>query len=273
MVVRILCLPGFSQNKSVFHKKFAAVEKYCGTSVEFVIMEPPLELKPTDIAGNAPTNFDSTADFDSPERIPRAWWRANEDLTIYYGAEESIKYMRDFLAHQTVPFDGVLGFSQGAAMAALTSALLEQPSRLNYFMIDGEPPHPPLRFSVYVSGFKPRDPKLVHLFDDEKLKTPSLHVLGHNDVIVGIARSQTLIDVCESSRVEWHDGGHFIPARLIWRQFFKNYFLSWDLSSSISPNNVPPPSPSVSSTTDSQPETPVTTRPDTRPPASGNSHL
>ena len=67
-------------------------------------MEPALELRPMDIAGNA-TSFDSTANLDSPELTPRAWWRSNEDLTIYYGAEESIKYMRDFLASQTVPFD------------------------------------------------------------------------------------------------------------------------------------------------------------------------
>jgi len=270
MVVRILCLPGFTQNKAVFHKKFAAIEKYCGTSVEFVIIEPPLELKSTDIAGteNAASSFDSTANFDSPELIPRAWWRANQDLTIYSGVEGSVKYIRGFLAHQTVPFDGVLGFSQGAAMAALTSVLLERPYQ-NSFLIDDKPPHPPLRFAVYVSGFKPRDPKIVHLFDGEKLKTPSLHVLGHNDVIVGTARSQTLIDVCESPRVEWHAGGHFIPARSSWRQFFKNYFLSWDLSSPISPNNVISPSLSVSSATATESETPTTTP----PPASGNTHL
>lgn len=72
-----------------------------------VIIEPPLELKSTDIAGteNATSSFDSTANFDSPELIPRAWWRANQDLTIYSGVEGSVKYIRGFLAHQTVPFD------------------------------------------------------------------------------------------------------------------------------------------------------------------------
>ncbi|KAF8331367.1 serine hydrolase-domain-containing protein [Cantharellus anzutake] len=271
MVVRVLCLPGYSQNKNVFHKKFAAIEKYCGKSVEFVIIDPPIELKPSDVAGAAPA-FDSIANFDEPELTPRAWWLSNETRTVYFRAEESIKYIWDILAAQSVPFDGVLGFSQGAAMAAMTVALLERPHHFDYLSTDGKPPHPPLRFGIYVSGFKPIDSKVTSIFNDDKLKTPSVQILGRNDVIVGIKRSQTLIDACEHPRVMWHDGGHFIPAKLSWRQFFKNYFLSWDPSSKVLPEDVP--SPVVSATdTLSQLGTPTATRPNTPPPQASSGLL
>jgi Serine hydrolase (FSH1) len=109
-----------------------------------------------------------------------------------------------------------------------------------------------------------------------KFNTPSLHVLGRNDVIVSTTRSKTLIDVFESPRIEWHDGGksdengdhmkmwkcqftnsfrllpsifpsigHFVPSKATWRQFFKNYFASYDDESSIQPADVRSPAPEV----------------------------
>jgi len=78
-----------------------------------------------------------------------------------------------------------------------------------------------------------------------KFSTPSLHVLGRNDVIVSTARSKTLIDVFESPRVEWHDGGHFVPSKATWRQFFKDYFASYDDESSVRPADVRSPTPGV----------------------------
>ena len=46
------------------------------------------------------------------------------------------------------PFDGLLGFSQGATLGALLCLA---------------PPAPPVRFAVLVSGFMPRDPALEPL--------------------------------------------------------------------------------------------------------------
>jgi len=271
MVVRILLFPGFSQNATVFHKKIAAIQKNCGKAVEFVFLEPPHILKAADLAGFGVSSYDSTASFDSPDLLPRAWWLANEDRTVYYGHLESIIYLRDFLAKQTTPFDGVLGFSQGACMAALAVALLERPRLHTDFMINGETPHQPLKFGVYVSGFLPLDANINALFQDGKLKTPSLHVLGRNDVIVGVKRAQTLVDACENPRVEWHDGGHFVPSKASWRHFFKAYLTSFDSESKTLSTSVPSPS-SASTDTSAAPSasvTPVVTRPNT-PPVSGD---
>ena len=64
-----------------------------------------------------------------------------------------------------------------------------------------------------ISGFLPSDPFLQRILSPSspKLVTPSVHVIGDNDVIVVPERSQILVDVCatENVRVERHEGGSY----------------------------------------------------------------
>ena len=64
-------------------------------------------------------------------------------------------------------------------------------------------------FVIPISGFVPSDPMLERIISrtSPKLVTPSLHVVGDNDIIVPHERSQFLINVCEAARVERHAGG------------------------------------------------------------------
>ena len=121
-----------------------------------------------------------------------------------------------------------------------------------------------------VSGFKPVDLSVLPVM--ESYNTPTLHVLGRNDVLVVAERSQTLIDVSTNKRVEYHDGGevdfalpliyvfsntssgtgHFVPSKANWRKFFHDYFLD-------PLGNVPSPSQSP----DSPADTPGTMTPKT----------
>jgi hypothetical protein len=90
---------------------------------------------------------------------------------------------------QDGPFDGVIGFSQGAAAAAMTASLLE-PGRREAFA-DREKnaggmafpsafarlSHPPLRFMVSYSGFASTFLGYA-AFYKPLIATPSLHFLG-----------------------------------------------------------------------------------------------
>ena len=72
-------------------------------------------------------------------------------------------------------------------MAAMLAAVLENPSLYPSFATmepNAGPVHPPFRFAILAAGFKPADPVFAALFD-KKLRTPSLHILGRADTIVG----------------------------------------------------------------------------------------
>jgi predicted esterase len=123
--------------------------------------------------------------------------------------------------------DGVIGFSQGAAAAAMVASLL-QPERKAAFNTylqsspeafawprswDGLPElHPEgLKFAVSYSGFyAPND--LYKGFYEPKIDTRVLHFIGSLDSVVEESRSLALVDVTENASTVYHPGGHFVPA-------------------------------------------------------------
>ncbi|KAH9067735.1 FSH1-domain-containing protein [Lactarius vividus] len=224
---KVLMLHGYSQNSSIFSKRVAALRKSLGKDVELVFVDAPHVLMPVDLTGHG-TSLDAfgaaeaSTTSEDPALKPRGWWRTDPTRTRTDGLEESLAYLRDIL--RTQRFEGVLGFSQGAGLAALLAALLERPHLHPPFLVDGEPPHPPLRFCVAVSGFKVAGPLSTAVFS-EGYVTPTLHVLGKNDILVIEERSRVLINVSKTKRVEMHDGGHFVPSKASWRTFLKAYML------------------------------------------------
>ncbi|CCO37155.1 hypothetical protein BN14_11307 [Rhizoctonia solani AG-1 IB] len=262
-MIRILALHGYAQSAEIFKKKMGVLRKACGKNVEFVFLDAPILLQPVDM----PQTFASAEALDTvkappeePELQPRAWWRANSDKTDYYHVPETIDYLKNYLKDQK--FNGILGFSQGACMAAALTKILEEPEAYPSILVDGKTPHPPFEFCVLVSGFKPVDRNLGPLFATP-ITTPNLHVLGRNDAIVIPERGRTLVDVSKDPRVEEHEGGtshlftrgsptydlvgHFVPSKANWRNFFRDYFLSFDPVLGGKP--VPSPGPTSASDT------------------------
>jgi hypothetical protein len=103
---------------------------------------------------------------------------------------------------------------------------LERPHLYPPFLIDGEPPHPPLcvsmiaaryrmlitfhrKFCIAISGYKPGGDICEQIFSPS-YSTPTLHVLGKTDVVVVEERSRQLIEVSSGRRVEEHVGGQSI---------------------------------------------------------------
>ena len=71
-----------------------------------VFLDAPHILQPVDLPEDI-SSLDRPAPtpMDDPLLIPRAWWRANEDRTVYSGVDESLIYVRDFLKAQEKPFE------------------------------------------------------------------------------------------------------------------------------------------------------------------------
>ena len=154
---------------------------------------------------------------------------------VYEGIEEGLGAVAECI-RASGPFDGVVGFSQGAAAAAMVASLLEGPGRKRAFDDAAEEgggggmPYPdaflgsvdgfvqgPLRFAVCYSGFRAPGGR-YGAFYEPRIGTKVLSVLGQVDVVVEEARGMGLVGVCEGGegRVVVHPGGHFVPSQRPW---------------------------------------------------------
>ncbi|WOO80685.1 Esterase OVCA2 [Vanrija pseudolonga] len=241
---RILALCGFTQNATIYSKQLGAVRK-TAKNAEFVFLEPPIVVQKADMPWNAgsldqfASNATTEEESQTPETTPRAWWLSSGDTAdkkVFRGYNESIKYIHDFMVSNG-PFDGIMGFSQGACMAAVVAALLEKPGLHPDWT--PSPALPKLKFLIAVGGFLPAavEPSFDNYFP-LPATLPVLHVLGKNDVVVSAERSQSLIDGSLNSRVEQHDGGHFTPSKASWRHFFNAYITA--VANGEDQNDVPP---------------------------------
>ncbi|XP_051124603.1 rhodanese-like domain-containing protein 6 [Andrographis paniculata] len=219
--LRILCLHGFRQNASSFKGRTASLAKKLKNIAELVFVDAPHQLPfiyqppPADAKSTSPQPPPSSAqcnkkfawlvasehDIDLDNR-----WKAAEtpfDSLQYQqqteGFQKSIEYLKTVFS-QLGPFDGILGFSQGAAMAALVSAGVE---KLGDF-----------RFIILCSGFA------VDMAGhaDGSIDCPSLHIFGSKegrDRQIDCQASQQLAALFrEDSRVIIeHNVGHMIPTR------------------------------------------------------------
>ncbi|KAJ5124218.1 Serine hydrolase FSH [Penicillium bovifimosum] len=236
--LKLLMLHGYTQSGSLFHAKSRALTKHIQKAFPLHEVTPiyptgPLRLRPADIPGYEPSTT-GTAD---EEIESYAWWRRSNTAKppLYIDLEEGLASVARTLQEEG-PFDGVIGFSQGAALAAMVASLLE-PGRKESFehfskiAVDGaagmEMPapfgaegfkHPQLKFAVCYSGFRAPGPRYRAFYEEPAIQTPVLHVLGSLDAVVEEARSRALVEACagepeKDGSVVWHPGGHFLPSQ------------------------------------------------------------
>ena len=133
----------------------------------------------------------------------RKWWDATDDGRVYEGWEQTRAELRSLLEGlaTTSSAIGVLGFSQGAMVAATVAAL----------SVAGQ--LPPVRFAILVAGMAPRADVLRPLFA-QPLPMPSLHVWGDRDYFTGPG-GPALVQQFAADRRQacvW-PGPHVIPTR------------------------------------------------------------
>src|SRR5882757_1039345 len=97
-------------------------------------------------------------------------------------------------------FDGVFGFSQGAAFAGLLAGMREEPDE---HTIDFD-------FAVMVGGFKNDAPAHAPLYQHQ-FTLPSVHIIGRTDGVIPPRESEALAAQFENPVVLEHSGGHVVP--------------------------------------------------------------
>ncbi|XVE63140.1 hypothetical protein DITRI_Ditri06bG0176200 [Diplodiscus trichospermus] len=225
--LRILCLHGFRQNASSFKGRSASLAKKLKSIAELVFVDAPHELPfvyQSCMEPQISRASSSGQHAPPPENCRRkyAWlvapdfggkseadWKIADqpfDPLQYQGQTDgfdvSLAYLKKVFSEQG-PFDGILGFSQGAAMAALLCA---QGDRLK----DGTD----FRFVILCSGFA----LPFADFEGRSINLPSLHIFGSDPGKDRQITSHTSRDL--ASRFEGgcsviieHEFGHIIPTR------------------------------------------------------------
>ncbi|KAF2823402.1 FSH1-domain-containing protein [Ophiobolus disseminans] len=237
--LKILMLHGYTQSGPLFQAKTGALrktlQKAFPAGISLVYPTAPIRLTPADEsflagAGTSADGSKHNGDGEEEQEIDAwAWWRRKSEgegeTYTYEGIEVGLGKIAETLKSEG-PFDGVVGFSQGAACAAMIASLLEPGRRASFeaeqrdggmqypeaFEADIQPP---LKFAVCYSGFAAVGKNPYRAFYEPKIATPVLHFLGTQDVVVEEARSLALVAACtqrDDKYVVYHPGGHFLPS-------------------------------------------------------------
>ncbi|KAJ5941238.1 hypothetical protein N7516_001406 [Penicillium verrucosum] len=224
--MKILMIHGSRQSGELFRAKLQALEKLLHQTLdpphpnlELIYPTAPFALEPS--AG-------STTTTDLRTRHGAWSWFGSETIDgLYPGLEGGLESIASLLKNSG-PFDGIVGFSQGAAAAAIVASLLEGNRKDAFATLEAETgipypacfkelEHPPLRFVVSISGYV-----ASHLdyraFYEPGIRTPVMHFLGSMDTVVEEGASMRLVESCrvlgdeKKQIVIWHSGGHVVPS-------------------------------------------------------------
>ncbi|KAK1318486.1 Rhodanese-like domain-containing protein 6 [Acorus calamus] len=218
--LRILCLHGFRQNASNFKGRTSSLAKKLKSIAELVFVDAPhvlpfvyqpREMEPHRSPRAAPSQqankkFAWLVSPDSSFSMGSEWKIAGGPFDpLQYqqqteGFEKSYAYLKSVFSKKG-PFDGVLGFSQGAAMAALLCACRGNEGRVMDF-----------RFAVLCSGF----PVIIEEFGQGLIDCPSLHIFGNNrgndrQIARNVSEQLACMFDKSCSVVVEHESGHIIP--------------------------------------------------------------
>jgi predicted esterase len=187
----LICLHGFTMNAAGLKHLMAPVEPLLAPLVDLVYPDAPHPASDDSVAAIA-----QLMGGFRPKPPNLQWWNASDDGASYVGWEATrARIAADLAAH---PRAGLLGFSQGAAVAAALAAASSQ----GLF--------PPVRFVIAIAGFLPRAHDIAPLFA-EPVRVPSLHVWGLADSMAKHApQLAERFDPAQRELATW-PGRHTIP--------------------------------------------------------------
>src|SRR5436305_374394 len=195
--LRILCLHGYHGSADILRRQMAALIDGLDDVAQFVCVDAP-SLAAGDFgwwhAKASPDSPDhDDVGVDARSRHYQGWQRTRDGIVSLFA--------------QHGPFDGVFGFSQGAALTGLLVGLRApdgHASAARPLVFD---------FAAMVGGFPAADPALATLYDETtSYGLPSVHIIGRADSIVPAGVSRALASRFANPLVLEHAGGHVIAS-------------------------------------------------------------
>lgn len=202
----MLAIHGYAQSESIFKGKLGSLRKGFKKELDITFITAPHKV-PMEI------NFADRGGDLSVEGY--GWWfntanhyfRAVVPSDQCVGFEDSLALIEKTFREQG-PFDGILGFSQGAAFVAILCVM--QQRKLLQIKFD---------FAIIISGFKSLcAPHAV--FYNEKIDIPSLHIYGQSDQVIPREVTEELCELFINKRTIIHEGGHYIPSK---KEIYKDF--------------------------------------------------
>ncbi|KAF2283923.1 hypothetical protein GH714_017270 [Hevea brasiliensis] len=190
---RILCLHGFRTSAAILQKLVLRWPENVLEKLDLVFLDAPFPARgKSDVEGI----------FDPPYF---EWFQANKDFTEYSNFGECLAYIENYMIEHG-PFDGLLGFSQGAILAAALPGMQKDGVCLTKV--------PNIKFLIIISGAKLGGskfglPKLAANAFSSPVQCPSLHFIGETDFLKeeGIGLLESFVNPV----VIHHIKGHTVP--------------------------------------------------------------
>jgi predicted esterase len=190
--LRILCLHGYRGSAKTLQTQMRPLTQGLEPLAEFVCVDAP-SLAIGDFgwwhAVSNGVDDPKHADVDHPTMRYEGWLKTKTWLISLF--------------QQSAPFDGVFGFSQGAALTSLLVGLRNQCEAEDRISFD---------FAVMVGGFASNDGSHANLYRRKsEYDLPSAHIIGESDFLVPGSRSDRLASLFKNPLILRHSGGHIIP--------------------------------------------------------------
>lgn len=191
----MLFIHGYRQNDTIFREKSGAFRKLVKKYFDFYFVCAPHIIPEQENLSKPKVEQERGWWFSKPERS----YRALDETDVCIGYEDSLQLiLSEFEAHG--PFDGILGFSQGASFVSLLCILRKDPKyRLDF------------KFAIIIAGFKSLLSNHRHMYDDP-IDCPSFHTVGESDAVIPSQSSEELQSAFINPVVYRHNGGHYMPA-------------------------------------------------------------
>ncbi|GLV31798.1 uncharacterized protein CBL_07558 [Carabus blaptoides fortunei] len=191
-------------------------EKIVHKFAQFTYITAPHKVIPVDNL----ENIDEPNIQQSTDSEQYGWWFNRDDRTFRgirkggpaIGFEDSVRLVEETFEEHG-PFDGILGFSQGACFVSLLCDLQQRGILKCKF-----------NFAIMASGFK--SGSLPHLkYYEESINIPTMHIYGKNDQIIPTEMSEALASCYEEEAlIVTHDGGHYLPASGVQKHLYQKFF-------------------------------------------------
>jgi predicted esterase len=180
--LRVLCLHGGGSNKAVMTYQTRELCRLFGAGASFDYLEGPrpfavAEVDPQvrQLFGEGPYHcWYGVYNDGSPQQNFLERLRDHSVNFTYSDVETAIATLEAALVERG-PFDVLLGFSQGAIIISILTAL-----RLKAARESGAPP-PEWRMNVLVCGMPPRDNRYIELTTTPPMEFPCIQVFGQRD--------------------------------------------------------------------------------------------